>query len=99
MDVSYGGVTGVRKVRSLSLHLLITSLILHSLHPPFIIPSFFFLTPLLCFPGTYMVKDISKGSDGSDPSYLVSFKEKVYFSADDRTHGHEIWCAYYSLTL
>ena len=38
-----------------------------------------------------MVMDIAPGSDGSDPSYLVAFGGKVYFSADDRTHGHELW--------
>ena len=40
--------------------------------------------------GTYMVKDIS-AENGSYPSDLKAFGNKVYFNADDGTNGIELW--------
>ena len=50
--------------------------------------------------GTVLVKNISRGKDkgeygaypsSSNPSYLAAVGGKVYFSADDGTHGQELW--------
>ena len=38
-----------------------------------------------------LVKDINPGSDGSDPSYLTKFNNKLYFSASDAENGDELW--------
>jgi len=35
--------------------------------------------------------DLRPGTDGSGPSDLVSFKDRVYFAANDGTHGQELW--------
>lgn len=42
--------------------------------------------------GTYMVKDIS-AENGSYPSDLKAFGNKVYFNADDGTNGIELWAS------
>ena len=41
--------------------------------------------------GTHLVKDIRPGTGDSDPSGLLSFDGKLYFAADDGTHGKELW--------
>ena len=38
-----------------------------------------------------MVKDIDPGSADSDPTGLTAFDGNVYFSAQDATHGFELW--------
>jgi ELWxxDGT repeat protein len=41
---------------------------------------------------TKMVKDIkSTGSDSSSPGYLTPLGDYLYFTADDGTHGAELW--------
>ena len=37
------------------------------------------------------VKDIRPGSGSSSPTDLGVFAGAVYFSADDGTHGRELW--------
>jgi ELWxxDGT repeat protein len=47
--------------------------------------------------GTVMVQDINPGLDAygnpnsSDPSWLESFNNRLYFAATDPTHGTELW--------
>ena len=41
--------------------------------------------------GTKMVKDIDPGADGSAPEELHAFNGDIYFSADDGSHGRELW--------
>ncbi len=47
--------------------------------------------------GTYMVKDITTGTDNYDsplsgfPEYFSAFDGKVYFRATDGSHGFELW--------
>jgi ELWxxDGT repeat protein len=44
--------------------------------------------------GTVLVKDIVPGSgpyNGSDPSQLTDVDGQLFFSADDGTHGRELW--------
>ena len=41
--------------------------------------------------GTYMVKDIEPGSDGSDVEWLVAAGGKLYFQADTSASGRELW--------
>ncbi|MGB0431171.1 MAG: ELWxxDGT repeat protein [Bacteroidia bacterium] len=40
---------------------------------------------------TFMLKDIRKGTEGSSPSYLAHFKNRVFFSANDGVNGNELW--------
>ena len=40
---------------------------------------------------TESVADIRPGNDGSGPSAFVATSDKVYFTADDGTHGRELW--------
>jgi len=40
---------------------------------------------------TVLVKDINIGSNGSNPMYLFEYGNKIYFQADDGTHGKELW--------
>jgi ELWxxDGT repeat protein len=45
--------------------------------------------------GTHMVKDINTYVGlvmGSDPSWMTSYKGKLYFNADNITAGRELWC-------
>lgn len=48
-------------------------------------------------PGTQLVKDINPGTSGCGtdliavPDLLTVFNNKVYFLADDGTHGQELW--------
>ncbi|MGH2862073.1 MAG: ELWxxDGT repeat protein [Solirubrobacteraceae bacterium] len=42
---------------------------------------------------TTPVKDINPGSGGSDPYDLTSFGGRLYFSADDGSHGYELWAS------
>jgi hypothetical protein len=37
------------------------------------------------------VQDINPGNAASDPQDLVAMNNKLYFSADDGTHGRELW--------
>jgi len=41
--------------------------------------------------GTALVKDINIGIRGSDPQYLIFFRNKLYFSADDGINGRQLW--------
>ncbi|MCS6820478.1 MAG: gliding motility-associated C-terminal domain-containing protein [Microscillaceae bacterium] len=45
--------------------------------------------------GTNLVKDIRPGPPGSDPQHLTSVfigtSHKLFFTADDGTHGRELW--------
>ncbi len=41
--------------------------------------------------GTYLVKDINPGPDGSYPGDLLAFDGKLYFAANDGLHGRELW--------
>ena len=43
--------------------------------------------------GTQLVKDINEGSSQSEPMYLMSYKNKVYFAADDGEYGSELWAS------
>lgn len=43
------------------------------------------------YEGTFLIKDICIGSQGSSPSNLVVFNNEVYFSAFDEIHGTELW--------
>jgi ELWxxDGT repeat protein len=38
-----------------------------------------------------MVRDIAPGNVGSDPEHLATFDRRLFFSADDGTHGFELW--------
>ena len=40
---------------------------------------------------TSLVKNIAKGPKGSNPSHLNRFQSKVYFAANDGSHGNELW--------
>lgn len=41
--------------------------------------------------GTYMLRDINPGKNGSDPSGFTVFNGEVYFAADDGFRGRELW--------
>ncbi len=41
--------------------------------------------------GTVMVRDIARGSKGSNPSDLTDVGGTLYFAASDRVHGRELW--------
>ena len=41
--------------------------------------------------GTFMIKDIRPGSEGSDPQYLTELNGAIYFTANDGAHGYELW--------
>ncbi len=41
--------------------------------------------------GQQLVKDIWQGSGNSSPSDFAVFNGKLYFSANDSTHGKEVW--------
>lgn len=43
--------------------------------------------------GPYLVKDITTtGQNGSsEPNEFTSFRNQIYFSADDGIHGRELW--------
>jgi ELWxxDGT repeat protein len=43
--------------------------------------------------GTQRVADINPGPASSDPQYLTATPAGVFFSADDGTHGRELWFA------
>ena len=38
-----------------------------------------------------MVKDIDPGATGSIPSYLTNVNGTLFFTANDGTHGYELW--------
>ncbi len=42
-------------------------------------------------PPTMQQIDLRPGADSSSPGELVSFAGKIFFSADDGTHGQELW--------
>ena len=42
-------------------------------------------------PPTMQQIDLRPGADSSSPGELVSFAGKIFFSADDGTHGRELW--------
>ncbi|WP_445453706.1 ELWxxDGT repeat protein [Flavobacterium sp. 25HG05S-40] len=41
--------------------------------------------------GTFMTKDINLGNNSSQPQNLTPFNNKLYFTANDGTHGTELW--------
>ncbi|HEY7115905.1 MAG TPA: ELWxxDGT repeat protein, partial [Tepidisphaeraceae bacterium] len=41
--------------------------------------------------GTYLVKDIAPGVSSSSPTAFAELDGKVYFAANDWTHGQELW--------
>jgi ELWxxDGT repeat protein len=41
--------------------------------------------------GTYLVKDIWPGAEGSWPDHLTAFQNNLYFSANDGVNGYELW--------
>jgi trimeric autotransporter adhesin len=41
--------------------------------------------------GTFKLKEIRAGSEGSDPQYLTEFNGFIYFTANDGIHGYELW--------
>jgi len=41
--------------------------------------------------GTQMVREIAAGLYSSDPDTFTTFKNKLYFRADDQIHGREVW--------
>jgi ELWxxDGT repeat protein len=41
--------------------------------------------------GTLRLDDVFSGSTGSNPSYLTSFGEYVYFAATSASEGRELW--------
>ncbi len=41
--------------------------------------------------GTHRVLDVQPGTGSSNPSALVSAGSRVFFNADDGTHGRELW--------
>lgn len=41
--------------------------------------------------GTYMLKDIVPGMEGSQPELLAVDGDVAYFAADDGVHGRELW--------
>lgn len=41
--------------------------------------------------GTYQVKDIRPGNQGSTPQHLTNVGEVLYFAANDGTNGNELW--------
>jgi ELWxxDGT repeat protein len=41
--------------------------------------------------GTFMIADINPGTPGSDPRYFTQYDGKIFFTADDGTHGDELW--------
>jgi uncharacterized repeat protein (TIGR01451 family) len=42
-------------------------------------------------PEPYLVKDINSGGDSSTPSSPRNIQDTLFFSADDGTHGRELW--------
>jgi ELWxxDGT repeat protein len=42
---------------------------------------------------TGMLTDIRRGPRGSDPRWLTTVGDRVFFSADDGSHGRELWSA------
>jgi ELWxxDGT repeat protein len=41
--------------------------------------------------GTFLVRDISPGKGGSNPSYLTPVNGALFFQANDGSHGTELW--------
>jgi ELWxxDGT repeat protein len=41
--------------------------------------------------GTRLLKDIRPGTSSSSPSHLTRWRGKIYFGANDGTHGSELW--------
>jgi ELWxxDGT repeat protein len=41
--------------------------------------------------GTFLVRDINSGPNGSAPESLTNVNGTLFFSAGDGTHGHELW--------
>jgi ELWxxDGT repeat protein len=41
--------------------------------------------------GTFLVQEIAPGGDPSDPNSFVRAGNRVFFGADDTTHGAELW--------
>ncbi|HEY5315136.1 MAG TPA: ELWxxDGT repeat protein, partial [Pirellulales bacterium] len=46
---------------------------------------------ILVRPETQMLADINPGSGGSSPKYFTVDNQAIFFSADDGTHGVELW--------
>lgn len=47
--------------------------------------------PGALFSGTTLVRDVCAGSGSSDPQFLTPSPLGVFFAADDRVHGRELW--------
>ena len=45
----------------------------------------------IVLPSDLLVKDIKLGLDGSSPQDLVSFKDELYFSANENSSNREMW--------
>lgn len=41
--------------------------------------------------GTTIIKDIKPGTEGSSPGGYFLYENKLYFAADDGSHGTEVW--------
>lgn len=41
--------------------------------------------------GTYLVKDINPGENGSNPLEIIELNGAIYFGATDNIHGQELW--------
>jgi ELWxxDGT repeat protein len=63
--------------------------------PVFILFSVFFIVnaspSVIYHPGPHQVKDISQGTQSSNPTDLIDVNGTLYFQATDGEYGHELW--------